>query len=364
MKNIRVALIGSYPPPYGGVSIHIQRLHSKLLNNGVKSYVVNMSSNKKRIRLLLNMKKIINWVKLLFLKLDIFHLHTSGKNLKWVIVFFLFSKLKKTKFIITFHSFRYELSDISDFYKHLFRFILKRLSHVVVTNNKIKERLIGLGSDKLKISVIPAFIAPELSNNQNILPKEIISFIKRRSPIISSYAYTLKDDTPDLNEMGTTDLYGVSLLLDLCINMKKSFPQIGIILSVANLNDEGFLKKIKTKINKNNIRNNFFIYGKPVENIHNLWSNSDVYVRPTLSDGDSIALREALLLKTPSVASDATPRPEGTIIFQNQNLNDFSEKVKGVLENSDHYKIKLNNIKYENNFKKLLNIYEYSYKDV
>ena len=331
MKNIRVALIGSYPPPYGGVSIHIQRLHSKLLNNEVKSYVVNMSSNKERIRLLLNMKKIFNWVKLLFLKLDIFHLHTSGKNLRWVIIFFLISKLKKTKFIITFHSFRYEPSDISDFYKYLFRFILNRLAHVVVTNNKIKERLIGLGCDKLKISVIPAFIAPKPTNDQKALPKEITSFIKRRSPIISSYAYTLKDDTPDLNGIGTTDLYGVSFLLDMCIELKKFFPQIGIILSVTNFNDEVFLKRIKTKINENNIKNNFFIYGKPVKNIYNLWSNSDVYVRPTLSDGDSIALREALSLKTPSVASDAVPRPEGTIIFQNRNLNDFSEKVKDEL---------------------------------
>jgi glycosyltransferase involved in cell wall biosynthesis len=41
----------------------------------------------------------------------------------------------------------------------------------------------------------------------------------------------------------------------------------------------------------------------------------DAFVRPTLADGDSISVREALALGVPCVASDAARRPEGAWIF-------------------------------------------------
>ena len=36
----KIVLIGAFPPPYGGISIHIQRLHRYLLGKGYKCYVI------------------------------------------------------------------------------------------------------------------------------------------------------------------------------------------------------------------------------------------------------------------------------------------------------------------------------------
>jgi len=38
---LKVALVGVYPPPYGGVAIHVQRLQAECLNNNIRCTVFN-----------------------------------------------------------------------------------------------------------------------------------------------------------------------------------------------------------------------------------------------------------------------------------------------------------------------------------
>jgi glycosyltransferase involved in cell wall biosynthesis len=359
IEKPKIAIIGSYPPPYGGVSMHIQRLQINLLKNNIHSHVYNMSSSVCGAKNVFNMKKMINWLKIIFLKKDIYHIHTSGKNWIWLAFYFMLSKFIRAKFIITYHSLRYNNKDFSSFSRKVLKNIFNNTQHIIATNLKVKNTLITLGADETKISIIPAFLPPFNSvNSQNTLPEEINSFIKIHQQVISAYAYTLKDSSPILNGMGTTDMYGIDLLLDLCIILKRKYPKIGIVLCVTHLNDESALKKIRLKIHENHISDNILLYHKPIEGLYNLWLKSDIYVRPTLSDGDSVALREALLLETPSVASDSVLRPDGTVIFKSQDVNDFADKVNGIIENYSFYKTKLENLKMDNNYDKLLHIYQ------
>ena len=72
VRKFKIALIGSYPPPYGGVSVHIQRLHSNLLKNNIQSHVYNISSSVNGAENVLNMKQLSNWIRIIFIKKDIF----------------------------------------------------------------------------------------------------------------------------------------------------------------------------------------------------------------------------------------------------------------------------------------------------
>jgi len=228
-----------------------------------------------------------------------------------------------------------------------------------VTRSDIKNTLIDLGADKKKISIIPAFLPPNKSlDSIGKLPKIIYEFIKVHRPLISTYAYNIKTQSLDIKKTKTLDLYGIDLIVDLCIALKKRYPRIGIVLCITHINDEYYYRKIKNIINNNNISNNILIYNKPAEDLHNLWLKSDIYIRPTLSDGDSVALREAIWLKTPSIASDAAPRPEGTIIFKNRNIYDLTNKTNNVLDNYGYYLSRVKSLKTENNYIKILNIYK------
>ena len=317
-KNLKIALIGGYPPPPGGASIHIKRLHFNLLKSNDQSHVYNFSSSVYGEKNVINMKKLTNWWKILFIKKDIFHIHTTSNHWIRVALQYVLGRMNKAKVIITYHSLRFKYHDFNFFSRKVLQIIFNNTSRFMVTNSEIKETLITLGADGNKISVIPSFIPPNnFENAKKILPNQINNFIKDHQPVISAYAYTLKSTSLNLQGKDTTDLYGIGLLVDLCVILKRKYSRIGIILWVTHFNDESTLKNIKLKILNNNISDNFLIYGKTIKDIYYLWSKSDVFVRPTLSDGDSVALREALWLNTPSVASDSVLRPEGTEIFKN-----------------------------------------------
>jgi glycogen(starch) synthase len=62
---------------------------------------------------------------------------------------------------------------------------------------------------------------------------------------------------------------------------------------------------------------------------------SSVFLRPTTSDGDSISLREALHFNVPVVASDAAPRPDGSILFASRDQEDFICAIETALQTGE-----------------------------
>ena len=55
--------------------------------------------------------------------------------------------------------------------------------------------------------------------------------------------------------------------------------------------------------------------------------NSDLVVRPTNTDGDSLSIREAIFLGKPVITSDVVERPDGSILHRNRDVDDFEEKI-------------------------------------
>ncbi|HRU61231.1 MAG TPA: glycosyltransferase, partial [Bacteroidia bacterium] len=60
-----------------------------------------------------------------------------------------------------------------------------------------------------------------------------------------------------------------------------------------------------------------------------------VYVRPTRSDGDALAVREALAAGVPVIASDVAPRPTGVTIFPSGKVDALATALEAVLNNSE-----------------------------
>ena len=60
----------------------------------------------------------------------------------------------------------------------------------------------------------------------------------------------------------------------------------------------------------------------------------------------------------PSIASNVVPRPEGTILFENRGIDDFTSKVRDVLDNYKEHKKRLEMITLEDNAEKIINIYQ------
>ncbi len=64
----------------------------------------------------------------------------------------------------------------------------------------------------------------------------------------------------------------------------------------------------------------------------------DVYLRPTATDGNSVAVLEALDENVPVVASNVVPRPEGVVLYEFMCASDFLKAMNLVtdIRQSDH----------------------------
>ena len=72
-----------------------------------------------------------------------------------------------------------------------------------------------------------------------------------------------------------------------------------------------YFGKITQKINNLNLEQNILLIdiNKGVDAVA-LWQMSDIYLRPTNTDGNSISILEALSVGSSVVASDCVERPE------------------------------------------------------
>lgn len=348
--QLKVALVGPYPPPYGGVSVHVQRLHGQLIAGNIISSVFDNTRHVKKVRGVLNLSLFWNWPRVLFSRQDIIHVHTTSTH--WIIpAFFLFlAKIKGTKFVLSYHSLRYGAGDFGLIGRRMIRVILSSAAHCIVTNDEIKERLISLGAGPERISVIPAFLPPPPGDADDAeIPRQVRDFIDTHTPVISASAFRIVI-------FEGVDRYGIDVCIELCAGLKSVYPEIGFIFYLPEIGNHDYFNELKGRIVERGIEDNFLFQTTPCQ-FYPVLKKIDLFVRPTNTDGDAISLREALYLKTPSIASDAIPRPAGTVLFKNRDVEDFISRVKMVWDNYDDYKAKAETVKMESGLEEILEIY-------
>jgi glycosyltransferase involved in cell wall biosynthesis len=352
MKNrkLKVALFGPYPPPYGGVSIHIQRLKNLLLKNNIRCKVYDITQfwgkNKK-----FDDFHIKKWPKILFFSRGIIHIQNSGLNLLKISILSNLLTIKGNKIIITYHSLRDDIENFNWFKKKVFRLCLTRISHFIVVNSRIKEKLINAGIKNEKITIIPGFLPPTIIKKDIAdIPIKIWDFINNHHPVISANAFRIEF-------YNNQDLYGIDMCIELCTNIMKKYPKIGFVFCLPVIGDDEYFSKMINIIYSKKIENNFLFVTQPYQ-FYPILRASDLFVRPTNTDGDAISIRESLYFRIPSVVSDVVPRPKGTNLFRNRDSNDFALKVEKILENYNDYKKKQEDYEIENNLDKIMSIYK------
>jgi glycosyltransferase involved in cell wall biosynthesis len=215
----------------------------------------------------------------------------------------------------------------------------------------IKEKIISLGIAPENIEVIPSFIPPTVREEEIAeIPKRVWEFIDSHNPVISANAYRIIF-------YNNQDLYGIDMCVDLCANLGQYYPRIGLVFCLPDVGDYEYFKKMKQRIADRGIENNFLFITEQHQ-LYPIIMKSDVFLRPTNVDGYGVSIAESIYFKLPAVASDVCPRSEGTILFKSRDINDFTLKVKDVLDNHEQHKKKLDAIELGDNSKKIIKIYQ------
>lgn len=352
-----IAILGSYPPPYGGVSIHIQRLKHELDKMGIDCNIYDFSDKKTDERTIIkSIKNPITWLLRYIYKSDeqIIHIHNSDWRLCAAIG--LMSLLGK-KTVITIHGNRLNtyLSKSNVVKKYIIKITLRRYSFVIAVNNDIERLCCSIGIPSKRIEVIPAFLPP-IVNYKDIdeIPNKTWDFINSHRPVISANAFRIAFHD-------NQDLYGIDMCIRLCSVLKNNYPKIGFIFCLPEIGDCNYFNKLLDEIKNKNLERNFMFLTE-AHQFYPIIMKSDIFIRPTNTDGDAISLREALYFKIPAIASDAVERPKGTLLFKNRDFNDLTCKVIYLLNNYEIIKQEMKTLELLSNLERIITIYNKLYK--
>jgi glycosyltransferase involved in cell wall biosynthesis len=351
-NNKKVIIIGSYPPPIGGVSVHIQRLLQHLYKSSVDCLCFDTSGVK-------NINKEVPKVLTISWRKAILHLLTCEKgkilhfhnfSFKNIFVYFILSF--RHTIILSLHNERFLdiVASHGNIINQLAILLINRISYIVVDNKgcvALAEKII---KEKRKIFMIPEFIPPiDFPPMDN---KEILYFREKHHYLLSSNAF-------QITFYKGQDLYGLDILVQLMDKLVNgSQMNVGLVFLLPNIADEKYYNYIELQIEKLNLRDHFLFITEPFYNASALWKMSEAVVRATTTDGNSITVMEALSLGVPVVASDCTERPEGVILFETRNVDDLYDKILKVLLNQQYYRNKIEGLRYENNANKFSDLYQ------
>ena len=307
-------LIGGYPPPYGGITVHIQRLYEYCKKNGIDCFVLDLPElsdktypnpdiiSPKDIRRLMQIRK----------KAMLVHIHVKAfRNAFkiWLLTIFFFSQPK----ILTVHSgtFTKEFYKSSKMKKLLIGLIFRSSKNIVLVSAAQRAVISKYYEYYLrKVTVIPAFIYPNANSIgiSQACQNTILNTSKKK--ILVSGGYFV--------------YYGYEMVIQY---LRRSSEVIGIFA----LYGKGELE-YREKITKllETMGNVIHFQDLAPETFNWLLQHSDAYVRNIDRDGDSVAIRESAYWGTPIVATNSVERLHGVKLFTFNNVKEFRESLDEV----------------------------------
>jgi glycosyltransferase involved in cell wall biosynthesis/O-antigen/teichoic acid export membrane protein len=315
----RIAILGPYPPPLGGISVHIQRVKNKFINqhNEVRVFDTMHCCAKFFIHPWYIFISLLRWKPAIIYYHTAYTYHGAFEFIPLICA----ARLLRSELILVEHDCRY-LDSRSYFFKIIFavmmRFVTQQIFMGTVTYESYKKHNIVVKQN----SVIETPFLPPEENEQAFVekyPSEFDSFLAMHSPLISANAF----QAVLVHEQ---DLYGIEWCIDLVTDLKNEFPNVGFIICISKIGNEKFFLSMVNKIKQYKLENSIYI----LLGNHLYWpilKKIDLFVRPTLSDNFGISIAEALHFGKKAIASDVCRRPKDTILFKGGDKKDFFEKV-------------------------------------
>lgn len=350
-STLNLVILGKVPPPRGGCTTHIERLLPYLNESGIEYvlwYPKLFDMKKAPVQFI---TKFIQMILLIYRK-EVVVLHNLLTEISLMKVL-LFSSLKLFGVRITFTLVTSpEYSMGKSLLKRFYMLTLAMLaSHIVVaTNRHFYEFLVSNKIPEDKLSIIPSFIPCKDDNALNeTLPDEIMIFCSKQRPLIVSYAHG-----PDVHN--GEDVYGLDLLVALAKDLKKDYPDCGLIVFIPEVWNKNYYEVIRSRISEAGVESSFYFANGGKFPFVPVFRYADLFIRATSADGDALTLREAIYYGVTSVASDVCNRPEKTILFKNRDAKDLCRAVRQGL--ADKNKMQSSNASEENNAYKFIKVFK------
>lgn len=298
----RILIISPMPPLLGGVAVSSGRLYDNLNADGYDVNSYNIRPTGKFFNSSLGKILTFFWIPFYILfhkRYDIIHCHVPGTLRKAYISLAKPIFFKGAKLIFTLHG------DVRPLLNRQAISALSKADRLICVQKgdttKLPESL------RTKSVDIPAFIMPK-NVSEDAVPSDILDFVKnKKHPLILFYGGIVFNETYD-------DLYGINDAINMYFSLRSNNIKVQMLMLVTSKSntDKNFINNIKERLNGDD---NVLLSINRNVNMFPLLRYADLYIRPSKTDGDSLAVREALCMGCPVVASDKAVRPAGTAIY-------------------------------------------------
>jgi glycogen(starch) synthase len=303
---MKILLIGEFPPPYGGISVHVSEIRRQLIAAGIECRVLDTG----------RVGAVGFGAALLRYALDgwTLHVHTNGHNPKsWLIALVcgMSARLGEGG-VLTLHSGLAPgyLGSVPAWRRKLAAVACALYARVVCVSPAIQRAIISLGIPLTKTEATPAWIMPALP--EVALDAELLAWMDGHQPLFSTALFFRPE-------------YGFDVLVAALAKLRNHCPSVGCVVMGSGEHE----REARRRVREAGLEENILLLGD-VEHDACLavMSRSDVFIRPTFEDGDSISVREARSLGVPVVASRVGTRPPGVILFEPGEVEDLVAKLE------------------------------------
>ena len=320
--------VGPYPEPLGGVSVYIKRMKEYLDSLGIANQVWDISPIKKVESNVFPTS--IQWTPfkhLLRMDIQLIHYHLFSYRSKIYIGVLNRLFFKHRKKVLTIHG---AVSNIFGMHDQALLRALNSFDAIICVKSGDSKHLVEHGV-VTKVREIPAFIIPGQMACEMKTPARIEDFMHKHPFLITANGSALRFHNQ-------ADLYGLDMCIELMARLKRTYPQkqLGFIFSLSEVTDYDYFQTIQQQIQRNGIEDDFLLLTEKLE-FYPFIQKSQLFIRPTNTDGFSVSLAEAIYFKVPVIASDIVRRPTGTILFHTRDHDDLYLKVNEVICKYDEY---------------------------
>ena len=335
MSRPRIAQIGPWPSPWGGISVYVQSLSRYLADQGADVIVLDTQNHElvdesgvHVLPLPSGRDQSLRAARLLAAhRCDVAHLHLIGFPWKAVVPFALACQSVGVTLVVSVHSFRVESQpELNAWQGALLRGAARSLPQIFASGEHVADRLINHGVPKSRVQAVAPFVPPIPAEPLDArLPEHLRQFCSRYQHVVAAGAAALTRTAEG------QDLYGFDIFTEVANKVAKVRQDVGFVFQLPRLGDEALFKAAMQQCRS--LGERLFVHREPLEEGSDLWAVADVFVRPTRSDGDSVSIRESLSLGTPCLASDVVNRPTGTTLFRSGDSADGAKELLGLLDN-------------------------------
>jgi glycosyltransferase involved in cell wall biosynthesis len=322
-----IAIWGRVPPPIGGMAVHVARLLPYLGRAGLRVRMYNLQRPGPAHPLVTGVSRwrALWYLRLLLGRSEPVHYVLGGRALTRFAAGLLGAlRGKRVVLRVGGESLRRTGLVGGVLGRWATRFAVRHASAVIGVNAEICEVARALGARPERVHHIPGFIPPPAGAGAGEVPAAIRRFAEDHEPLLVSGG--------QIARRGEPDLYGVGHLLDLAERVRAQFPRAGLVFYAYQVRagDEELWRDLAAEVVRRGLGAVVLVHPSQGE----FWPVlrlADLMVRPTTTDGDSNAVREALFLGVPVVASDCAPRPAGTVLYPTGDAEGLARAVVDTL---------------------------------